>query len=159
MQEISFSYQVENTVPVPIEPVFNYFNDIQNFYHCSVDIQHFELINARASSWVLSNKGDMGLNFQPHYTIEYQPIENYGLRWNSTSGNVDINGVIIFEYVEDSITKIKVTESVCFTLPVSLIMSKIIRPIAANQTRDDMLKLLERARHNINKISNIGLEI
>ena len=156
MREISFSYETHYLMPHSKAAIHEFLSSINNFHRCSSDVEKFELIDENTANWTLKLKEDMGIVFQAHYTLEYNSSEN-SVSWNTLSGNTKLVGQIEFSALDDANTTLTVKESVSFELPVSMIMSKIVKPIALSETRNDMKNLLGQAERIL--ASEINMEL
>lgn len=155
MQEIELAYEVEHTIKAPLMEVFAFFSDIHNYHNCTADVVYFEVKDERTSKWQLETKEELGLQVTPEYTLRYDFQPENAVSWQSIDGNVHIDATLRLSPIDNYITRVVVREEVAFTLPVSVIMAKIIKTVAAIETRKGMLDMLKNAGKRIREASKI----
>lgn len=157
MQEIKLAYEVEHTIAAPQSEVLAFFSNIHNFRACTADVVDFEVVDEQTSKWRLETKKELGMCFTPKYTLRYEYELDNVVRWRSIDGNVRIDAMLKLMSIDNQNTHIMVREEVSFMLPISAIMAKIVKTVAAIETRKGMLDVLKIAGKRL--ASNIQLDL
>ena len=154
MQKIKFNYDASYTISAPVSSVYEFFRKPDNICACISDIDHFELLDSNTARCKHKTKRDFGIVFSPEYILRYYYSEPEEIRWKSLDGNVDVNAIISLRPIDTNMTRITVNEEISFELQVSSIMAKLVRSIAAIETRNEMIGLLRTIE---TKLSASGL--
>jgi len=149
VHKIKLAYEVKHTIAAPLKEVFAFFSDMHNIYACTSDVVDFEVIDKHTSKWQLVTKQELGICFTPEYTMFYSYEPDTKISWRSINGNVQINAILSLSSNDENSTQVTVHEEVSFMLSVSAIMSKVIKPIANIEARNDMLNVLKLAGNKL----------
>jgi hypothetical protein len=148
MQSIEFEYAVTFGFAGGKDSVVALFSDVENLIGCTSELESCVRVGHSTYAWTLAEKRELGLVFQPKYTLEYIWEGDDRLRWSTVGyeaeSNIQISACI--DFVEDApgSCRVHVQESISFDLPISFITAKIVKAIARREAESDMKGLLDR---------------
>jgi uncharacterized membrane protein len=126
-QRVHESIEVE----APIEEIFRYWSNFQNFSNFMSNIEEIRLTAQDTSHWRV--KGPLGKSVEfDAKTTEMDP--NRGIGWNTVDGDVMTSGEVRFEEVSPGRTRIEVTMN--YADPPGGVVGEVVANVLSNPERN-----------------------
>lgn len=153
MQPIEFEYVATTRFAGGKDSVAALFSDVDNLIGCTSGLESCLRVDRSIYAWTLAEKRELGLVFQPKYTLVYMWEGDDRLRWSTAGHEAESNMRIsaCIDFIDDAPGSclVRVQESVSFELPVSFITAKIVKAIARREAETDMKGLLDRLNDSL----------
>ena len=135
----------EITVNAPVEKVFEYWQNFENFPRFMNNIESIQVTGPGISHW--KSKGPLGTHAEwdaQTLTVE----ENHKISWKSTGGNVETHGAVTFHDEGNGTTRVVV--GIEYTPPAGAIGEAFAKVFADpdNQIAEDLGRFKTIAEHS-----------
>ncbi|WP_444993873.1 hypothetical protein [Aliikangiella sp. IMCC44359] len=132
MTEIKVASQLTVTIRANQKDIYEFFTSPERINQCVVDVVEFELLSQNKASWTLKEKRDLGIVFQPKYTLSYTGDGEKHISWVSESSNLEIEGSVTIDNNSHS-CRIAFHEVISFDLPISKTMGLLAKTVAKHE--------------------------
>lgn len=129
----------------PCEVVADYFGDPGEFKRSLSDLESAEQIEPMVWRWVLREKSEKGITYQPEYTVSYTRGDAT-VEWETLEGNMRSEGVARYTALDDERTEVFYRETIATDLPIPRLLAKVFRPIVAREIRKGVGGFLDASR-------------
>lgn len=153
MQPIEFEYAVESEFACDADSAISLFSDIDNLIRCTSGVERCDRIGDSTYAWTFVEKRELGLVFQPRFTLDYAWDGEGRLLWSTirhdAESNVRVSACVDFSAIAPARCLVRIRERIGFELPVSFITAKIVRAIARREAESDTKDLLHRMQESL----------
>lgn len=122
-----------------------FFSDPAEFKRCLSDLNSAEEVEPMVWRWVLNEKSEKGITFQPDYTVVYKAGDGM-LEWETREGNMRSEGVARYTRITTNRTEVHYRETVATDLPIPRLLAKVFGPIVAREIRKSVGAYLDASR-------------
>lgn len=136
------------SVHSPVERVSQFFSDPARFKECFVALESAEMLDPLIWRWVLQEKSEKGITFQPDYTVIYKLGEQL-LEWQTLKGNLRTEGVAHWSGLGEDQTEIFYRETIAVDLPIPRLLARVFGAIVSREIRQDVSGYLDNVRHHL----------
>lgn len=127
------------------DTVAGFFSDPAEFKRCLSELETGEEIEPMVWRWVLREKSEKGINFQPDYTVVYTAGDGM-LEWQTREGNMRTEGVARYTKITGERTEVYYRETIATDLPIPRLLAKVFSPIVAREIRKGVGAYLDASR-------------
>lgn len=138
------------SVNTPVERVGRFFSDPAHFKECFVALESAEMIDPLIWHWVLREKSEKGITFQPDYTVIYK-VGAQLLEWQTLEGNLRTEGVAHWSELDGGRTEIFYRETIAVDLPIPRLLAKVFGVIVSREIRQDVSGYLDNVRRYLSR--------
>jgi len=153
MTKIAATEEQTFQVPASPEKVYAFFSQPEQVRQAMVGLEKCEFRSQNTVRWVLSEKVDQGIRFQADYVVTYEGDGAGNVRWHSIEGNMGGDGEVQIRPLVDGGTEVYYRETVEPDLPITSLMSRLLKPLVSRELRSDVNQFLERAREQLSLAS------
>lgn len=126
--------------------VVAFFCDPARFREAFTDLETSEEVAPGVWRWVLAEKSEKGIRFQPDYTVEYQR-EGDAMRWSTRAGcNMTSTGSTTIRDLGGGQTEVAYRETIATDLPIPKLAATVFRPIVSREIAKGVGSFLAHAR-------------
>ena len=128
------------------QKAYAFFSQAEQLRQAIEGVERCELLADGRILWVLAEKRDQGIRFQPNYVME---LEGDGVRyvsWRTVEGNLRDDGETWIDPLDEGGCRIRYRQTVEPDLPITPLMARLIKPLIARELRNDVSRFLERAQ-------------
>ena len=121
------------TIAAPRDKVHAFFSDPEQIRLCMDQLVRHEKLTPTRYRWVLQEKVDKGIRFQPDYVVEYQPGPEE-VRWAPHGQhNMKSSGSVRTRALSETQTEVSYTETIEADIPVPRLLAKVIGGIVGTE--------------------------
>jgi len=136
-------------VKTPIDEVYSFLLTPSKLQNVMNQLEKCELIGDNQARWVLEEKNEKGIKFQPDYTVEYSGNGTDHAKWKTVKGNMDINGEAKLRKISDDVTEVEYKETMAPDLPINKLMAKVFKPIVARNVKQGITEYINRIKQEL----------
>ncbi len=131
-------------VDAEYEAVRDFFCDPAEFHAAFTELERAEEIEDGVWRWVLNERTEKGLKFQPDYTVSYTRRDNV-LTWETVDGNLRTQGRCEVRDTSPRPT-VDYSETIETELPIPKITVRVFQPIVAREVKKGIVDYLQVSR-------------
>jgi len=146
MARVDASHLEILTVAAPVTDVYAFFADPLAQREAMIGVDSCDVLPDGTVRWVMTEREDKGLRFQPDYTLTYEGDGETHLSWRTVAGNLDNDGEVTLEALGPTTTRIRYREHVAPDLPITPLTALLLKPLIARELRSDIAAFVERVR-------------
>ena len=143
----------ERALYVPISPqkAYEFFSQPEQLSQAMEGVQQCEVLEGGMVHWVLEEKREQGIRFQPDYVMVLNGDGVRHVTWRTVQGNMGDTGDVWVDPLPDGGSRIRYLQTVEPDLPITPLMARLLKPLVARELRNDVLRFLERAQQILSK--------
>lgn len=145
MAKIAATEQRVLKVTTSPQQVYAFFSQPEQLSQAMDGVQSFEALEGNKIHWVLEEKRDQGICFQPNYVMELAGNGTSHVTWRTVAGNMGDDGEVWIEALPEGGSEIRYSQTVEPDLPITQLMARLLKPLVARELKKDVLRFLERA--------------
>lgn len=146
MARIAATEQRELRVNATPQNAYAFFSRPEQLRQAIEGVERCEPLPGGRVRWVLEEKRDQGIRFQPDYVMELEGDGARHVSWRTVAGNMRDDGEVWIDPLDDGRSSIRYTQTVEPDLPITPLMARLLKPLVARELRNDVLRFLERAQ-------------
>jgi uncharacterized membrane protein len=145
MAKISATEQRVLQVTTSPQKVYAFFSQPEQLCQAMDGVESFETLEGGKVHWVLEEKRDQGICFQPDYVMELNGDGTSHVTWRTVAGNMGDDGEVWIDPLPEGGSQIRYLQTVEPDLPITPLMARLLKPLVARELRKDVLRFLEQA--------------
>jgi uncharacterized membrane protein len=132
-------------VKATAEKAYAFFSQAEQFRHALEGVERCELLPGQRVRWVLKERQEKGIRFQPDYTVVLSGDGSQWVTWRFVEGNMRDEGEVWIRSSTDGGCEIRYRQTVEPDLPITPLMAQLIKPLVVRELRNDVVRFLDRA--------------
>lgn len=141
----------ENRVfQVPADPaqVYAWLSQPEMLQQAMVDVERCEILADDRVHWVLKERVDQGIRFQPDFVVTYSGNGSNHVSCRFVEGNMANEWDAWITPAPEG-SQISYRESIEPDLPITALMARLITPLVVKELRNDVDQFLDRVRQQL----------
>jgi uncharacterized membrane protein len=128
------------------EKAYAFFSQPEQLRQAMDGVERCEVLAVGMVRWVLAEKRDQGIRFQPDYVVVIRGDGARHITWRTVEGNMGDVGEVWVDPLPDGGSRIRYVETVEPDMPVTPLLARLIKPLVARELRNDLSRFLQRAQ-------------
>ena len=149
MAKIAATEERVLNVQASLEKTYAFFSQAEQFRHAVAGVERCEILPDRKVRWVLEEKRDQGIRFQPDYTVVFDGDGSHYVSWRFVEGNMGDTGEVWLSPLPEGGCQVRYRQTVEPDLPITSLLARLIKPLVTRELRNDVVRFLERAQQHL----------
>lgn len=151
MARISATEQQVLSVKASAERAYAFFSQPEQMCRAIDGVVECQALPGGKVRWVLAEKCEQGVRFQPDYVVAFDGDGARHVRWSFVEGNMCDEGEVWIDPLPSGGSQIRYRQTIEPDLPITPLLARLLKPLVVRELRSDLSRFLQRAQEQLSE--------